>query len=79
MLIDFGEVIVHVFSPDKREYYRLEELWSRTTPVVQFTGRGLRPAGQSHHLLEAISGGTASSGSALPQHTTAPESRRAQV
>lgn len=38
VLIDFGDVIVHVFSPEKREYYRLEELWGRTTPVVRFTG-----------------------------------------
>ena len=37
-LIDFGDVIVHVFSPEKREYYRLEELWGQTTPVVRFTG-----------------------------------------
>ncbi len=38
VLIDFGDVIVHVFSPEKREYYQLEELWGRTTPVVRFTG-----------------------------------------
>ena len=28
MLIDFGDVIVHLFSPIRRDYYRLEELWS---------------------------------------------------
>jgi len=27
ILVDFGDVILHVFSPDRREYYRLEELW----------------------------------------------------
>jgi ribosome-associated protein len=37
MLLDFGDVIVHIFSPDKREYYRLEDLWGRTSPVVRFT------------------------------------------
>ena len=36
MLLDFGDVIVHIFSPDQRAYYRLEELWGRTTPVVRF-------------------------------------------
>lgn len=36
MLLDFGGVIVHVFSPDQRQYYRLEELWGRTSPVVHF-------------------------------------------
>ena len=38
VLLDFGDVIVHLFSPDRREYYRLEELWGRTSPVVRFTG-----------------------------------------
>lgn len=38
MLLDFGDLIVHIFSPDQRSYYRLEELWGRTTPVVRFTG-----------------------------------------
>lgn len=28
MLVDLGDVIVHLFSPDRRNYYRLEELWS---------------------------------------------------
>ena len=38
VLVDFGDIVVHVFSPEKREYYRLEELWGRTAPVVRFTG-----------------------------------------
>jgi ribosome-associated protein len=38
LLLDFGELLVHVFTQEKREYYRLEELWGRTTPVVRFTG-----------------------------------------
>jgi ribosome-associated protein len=36
MLLDFGDIIVHVFSPEQRAYYRLEELWGRTSPVVRF-------------------------------------------
>jgi ribosome-associated protein len=28
VLVDFGDVILHLFSPDRREYYQLEELWS---------------------------------------------------
>ena len=34
ILIDFGDIIVHIFSQDKREYYKLEDLYvvgSRTT------------------------------------------------
>lgn len=29
MLVDVGDVIVHLFSPDRRNYYRLEELWGK--------------------------------------------------
>jgi ribosome-associated protein len=28
VLVDAGDIIVHLFSPDRREYYNLEELWS---------------------------------------------------
>lgn len=28
LLADFGDVVLHVFSSDQREYYQLEELWS---------------------------------------------------
>lgn len=27
VLIDYGSVIVHVFTPEARDYYRLERLW----------------------------------------------------
>lgn len=26
-IVDYGSVVVHLFSPDQREYYSLEELW----------------------------------------------------
>jgi ribosome-associated protein len=29
VLVDFGDVIVHLFSPDRRDYYRLEDLWAQ--------------------------------------------------
>ena len=28
LLMDYGDVVVHLFSPDQREHYELEELWS---------------------------------------------------
>jgi ribosome-associated protein len=33
VLVDFGSVIVHVFSPEQRNYYQLEDLW-KAAPVV---------------------------------------------
>jgi ribosome-associated protein len=35
VLLDFGDVIVHVFSPAQRSFYNLEQLWSAATPVVR--------------------------------------------
>lgn len=28
VLLDFGDLVVHVFQPDERAFYRLENLWS---------------------------------------------------
>ncbi len=27
VVVDYGDVVVHLFSPDQRDYYDLEELW----------------------------------------------------
>ncbi len=35
VLIDFGSVIVHVFSPAQRAYYQLEDLWKNAPIVVR--------------------------------------------
>ena len=29
MLVDAGDIIVHIFSPEQRNYYKLEDLWSQ--------------------------------------------------
>src|SRR5579864_875407 len=35
VLLDYGDVIVHIFSPSQRSFYDLEQLWAAATPVVR--------------------------------------------
>ncbi len=35
LLLDFNNVTVHIFAPLEREYYQLDELWSKTIPIVK--------------------------------------------
>ena len=34
LILDYGDVIIHIFGPKEREYYRLERLWSEAKTVV---------------------------------------------
>jgi len=35
ILLDFGEIVVHVFTEEERDYYRIERIWKDAVPVVQ--------------------------------------------
>lgn len=35
VLVDFGDVAVHLFAPEQREYYDLESLWHDGRVVVR--------------------------------------------
>jgi ribosome-associated protein len=35
MLYDYADVLVHIFGPDERKFYQLDELWNQATPVVR--------------------------------------------
>jgi ribosome-associated protein len=43
VLLDYGPVVVHVFSADLREYYSLESLWG-DAPKVEWNGDAPGPA-----------------------------------
>lgn len=45
-LIDYGSVVVHIFQPEAREYYRLDKLWG-DAPRVKLDLEGA-DAGTSH-------------------------------
>ena len=35
VLLDFSDVIIHIFAPEEREFYGVERLWSRAPQVVR--------------------------------------------
>ena len=34
LLLDYGDVVVHIFSASERVYYHLDELWREASPVL---------------------------------------------
>jgi ribosome-associated protein len=28
VVVDYGDVVIHLFSPDQRDFYQLEDLWN---------------------------------------------------
>jgi ribosome-associated protein len=35
VLMDYGDVVIHLFTPEARSYYNLEELWQEGRIVVR--------------------------------------------
>ena len=41
ILLDYGDVVIHMFEPETRAYYALEELWGQAKRVpLEDEGRG---------------------------------------
>ena len=43
VLIDAGDVIVHVFRPEVREFYQIEKMWQGGDPVGAPAGNTATP------------------------------------
>jgi ribosome-associated protein len=35
LVVDLGDIVVHLFSPDQREFYELEKLWEHGKVLVK--------------------------------------------
>lgn len=49
ILMDYADVVVHIFTPETRDYYRLEQLWGEAPTRVAGSGAELRDP--STHLV----------------------------
>ncbi|WP_165056468.1 MULTISPECIES: ribosome silencing factor [unclassified Adlercreutzia] len=53
-LLDYGDIVVHVFMPETREYYRLEALWN-DAPVVDLAAEaGLADIPYSERIAKML-------------------------
>ena len=53
-LLDYGEIVIHVFDEPTREYYKLEELWNMA-PVLDLEKEGIKDLEYSKRLQAFIS------------------------
>ena len=35
LLMDYGDVIVHIFGAEEREFYKLDKLWAQAVPLIR--------------------------------------------
>jgi len=35
IVLDYGDVVVHLFSQEQRDYYRLEDLWAQGSVILK--------------------------------------------
>lgn len=52
-LLDYGPVVVHVFQPEQRDYYRLEELWN-DAPIIDLKEAGVTDVEYSDRIAKLI-------------------------
>ena len=35
LLLDFSDVVVHIFAPSERAYYKMDDMWSSARPIMR--------------------------------------------
>ena len=53
ILLDYGQIVVHIFLPEQREYYRLEQLWDEA-PTVDVAAAGIEAPVYSERIAALI-------------------------
>ncbi|MCF0141721.1 MAG: ribosome silencing factor [Mogibacterium sp.] len=53
-LLDYGNIVIHVFQPDTREYYRLEQLWNNAPIVDLASEEGFENLEYSERIAKMI-------------------------
>jgi len=52
ILLDYGDVVIHLFDPETRDYYRLEDLWAEAKRVAFEPRQAPVPAGPEARMPE---------------------------
>ena len=52
-LLDYGNIVVHVFQPEARDYYRLEDLWN-DCPLIDLKEAGITNAEYSDRIAKLM-------------------------
>jgi ribosome-associated protein len=53
VLLDYGDIVVHIFQPELREFYRLESLWS-DAPLVNVVEAGITQPEYSERIAKLV-------------------------